>query len=59
IHFEKKDKHGMNGAIILMHLGTKRKFDKLFYVLPEFISEMKKKGYSFVTVSEVLNDKQD
>ncbi|MBE7412181.1 MAG: polysaccharide deacetylase family protein [Leptospiraceae bacterium] len=57
--FEKKDKHGMNGAIILMHLGTKRKFDKLFYVLPEFISEMKKKGYSFVTVSEVLNDKQD
>lgn len=57
--FERKDKFKMNGAIVLMHLGTKRKFDKLFYVLPEFIVEMKKKGYSFVTVTEILNDKQD
>lgn len=57
--FERKDKFHMNGAIILMHTGTKRKFDKLFYVLPDFIIEMKKKGYSFVTVTEILNDKQD
>ncbi|MCE9500191.1 MAG: polysaccharide deacetylase family protein [Leptospira sp.] len=58
-NWEKKDPHGMNGAIILMHLGTVRKFDKLITVLPEFVETMQKKGYKFVTVSEVLNDKED
>ncbi|WCL48142.1 polysaccharide deacetylase family protein [Leptospira sp. GIMC2001] len=57
--WENRDSNGMNGAILLMHLGSPRKFDKLIDILPEFIETMKKKGYSFVTVSEVLNDKQD
>ena len=42
-----------------MHLGSPRKFDKLIDILPEFIETMQKKGYQFVTVSEVLNDKLD
>jgi peptidoglycan/xylan/chitin deacetylase (PgdA/CDA1 family) len=57
--WEDRDKNGMNGAIILMHLGSPRKFDKLIDILPEFIVTMKKKGYQFVTVSEVLNDQLD
>ncbi|GBF48968.1 polysaccharide deacetylase [Leptospira ryugenii] len=57
--WESVDPHGMNGAIILMHLGSPRKFDKLIYILPEFIKKMQKKGYHFNTVSEVLNDKED
>lgn len=57
--WENRDKNGMNGAIILMHLGSPRKFDKLIDILPEFIETMQKKGYQFVTVSEVLNDKLD
>ena len=57
--WEKSDSHGMNGAIILMHLGTPRKYEKLIDILPEFIEKMQKQGYRFVTVSEVLNDKQD
>ena len=57
--WENRDKNGMNGAIILMHLGSPRKFDKLIDILPEFIETMQTKGYQFVTVSEVLNDKLD
>ncbi|MCG9874449.1 MAG: polysaccharide deacetylase family protein [Leptospiraceae bacterium] len=57
--WENRDKNGMNGAILLMHLGSPRKFDKLIDILPEFIETMQKKGYQFVTVSEVLNDKLD
>lgn len=59
VDWEIKDKHGMNGAIILMHLGTNRKVDKLINVLPEFIKKMKDKGYRFVTTSEVLNNRLD
>ncbi|TGK86813.1 polysaccharide deacetylase family protein [Leptospira noumeaensis] len=58
-NWEKADPNGMNGAIILMHLGGPRKFDKLIYILPTFIERMKEKGYKFVTLSEVLNDKKD
>ncbi|MDF3821855.1 polysaccharide deacetylase family protein [Leptospira sp. 96542] len=58
-NWEKVDPKGMNGAIILMHLGGPRKFDKLIHILPDFIVRMKAKGYKFVTVSEVLNDKND
>ncbi|TGL57320.1 polysaccharide deacetylase family protein [Leptospira ognonensis] len=57
--WEASDPNGMNGAIILMHLGGPRKFDKLIYILPEFISRMQKKGYKFVTLSEVLNEERD
>lgn len=58
-NWEMKDRSGMNGAIILMHLGSPRKFDKLIDILPEFIETMKAKGYKFVTVTEVLNDTLD
>ncbi|TGK08743.1 polysaccharide deacetylase family protein [Leptospira fletcheri] len=57
--WEKSDKNGMNGAIILMHLGSPRQTEKLIYILPDFIQAMMDKGYKFVTVPEVLNDKQD
>jgi len=57
--WEASDPKGMNGAIILMHLGGPRKFDKLIYILPEFIGRMQKKGYKFVTLSEVLNEEAD
>lgn len=57
--WERADAHGMNGAIILMHLGSPRKFDRLILILPEFIETMKSKGYYFRKVSEVLNDELD
>ncbi|MCZ8342020.1 MAG: polysaccharide deacetylase family protein [Leptospira sp.] len=57
--WERIDPNGMNGSIILMHLGGPRKFDKLIHILPEFITRMKAKGYKFVTVSQILNGKAD
>ncbi|AXR65346.1 polysaccharide deacetylase family protein [Leptospira mayottensis] len=57
--WEEADKDGMNGAIILMHLGSPRQSEKLIYILPDFIQEMLSKGYSFVTVPEIINDRQD
>ncbi|EQA63225.1 polysaccharide deacetylase family protein [Leptospira alexanderi] len=57
--WEEADKDGMNGAIILMHLGSPRQSEKLIYILPDFIQEMLSKGYSFVTIPEIINDHQD
>ncbi|EQA37566.1 polysaccharide deacetylase [Leptospira inadai serovar Lyme str. 10] len=57
--WEQSDKNGMNGAIILMHLGSPRQTEKLIYILPDFIQAMLDKGYKFVTVPEILNDRQD
>ncbi|EMY02302.1 hypothetical protein LEP1GSC029_4738 [Leptospira interrogans str. 2002000626] len=42
-----------------MHLGSPRQSEKLIYILPDFIQEMLSKGYSFVTVPEIINDRQD
>jgi len=57
--WERKDPKGMNGAIILFHLGSPRKFDRLILILPEFIETMQAKGYHFRKLSEVLNDNPD
>jgi peptidoglycan/xylan/chitin deacetylase (PgdA/CDA1 family) len=57
--WEKADSHGMNGAISISHLGTSRKNDKIIYILPEYISYFQKKGYHFVLISELINDKTD
>jgi len=54
---EKIYKELKNGAIILMHPRTQIKFSEK--KLPKIIDEIRKKGYSLVTISQVLNDKQD
>lgn len=44
--FEKNDRHGLNGCIILIHLGTHpKRTDKFYDRLGELITFMKKKGY--------------
>ncbi len=44
--FEKNDRHGLNGCIILIHLGThSKRTDKFYDRLGELITFMKKKGY--------------
>jgi len=57
--WEKRDEHGLKGAIAIAHLGTSRKMDKMIKILPDYISYFQQKGYRFVTVSEVLNDLED
>jgi hypothetical protein len=53
--FEEKEKQGLNGFILLMHIGTdpKRK-DKFYKKLPLLITWLKGKGYELVKVDELL-----
>jgi peptidoglycan/xylan/chitin deacetylase (PgdA/CDA1 family) len=56
IDCEVKDPNGMNGFILLIHIGTDpRRTDKFYDKLDELIDELKKKGYRFVRVDELLD----
>jgi peptidoglycan/xylan/chitin deacetylase (PgdA/CDA1 family) len=49
-----KGSGGVNGGIILMHLGTLRKDDRASDVLGEMLDALLEKGYRFVKVSEQM-----
>lgn len=51
--YEQKDPHGLNGFILLLHVGSQRK-DKTFLMLEPLIVELKKRGYEFVRIDELL-----
>jgi peptidoglycan/xylan/chitin deacetylase (PgdA/CDA1 family) len=55
LDYERKDPHGLNGFILLIHIGTdpERK-DKLYMRLEGLIRELERRGYSFVRVDELL-----
>jgi endoglucanase len=54
--FEKESTEGLNGAIILVHVGTDpRRKDKLYNQLPEMIQKLKAKGYQFVRIDELIS----
>jgi hypothetical protein len=45
--FEKKDPNGLNGCIVLIHLGTApERTDKFYNRLGELLTFLKKNGYS-------------
>jgi peptidoglycan/xylan/chitin deacetylase (PgdA/CDA1 family) len=51
--FETKDPDGLNGAIILIHLGTSEKrTDKFYNHLDELLESLKGKGYRFCKIDE-------
>jgi endoglucanase len=54
-HYEASNSTGLNGFILLLHIGTdpKRK-DKFYNSLPELIQWMKGKGYSMCRVDDLL-----
>ncbi|MFZ5517102.1 MAG: polysaccharide deacetylase family protein [Candidatus Zhuqueibacterota bacterium] len=54
LHFGEGKNTGANGAVILMHLGSQRNGDYPHLKLPQIIQEMKRRGYTFVTVPEML-----
>jgi peptidoglycan/xylan/chitin deacetylase (PgdA/CDA1 family) len=51
-----KDDNGenLNGAILLMHLGSHRIQDRVFEIVPNLIEELQSRGYSLVPVSNLL-----
>jgi peptidoglycan/xylan/chitin deacetylase (PgdA/CDA1 family) len=53
LKYEQKDPHGLNGFLLLLHVGSERK-DKTFPLLGSLIEELKKRGYDFARVDELL-----
>lgn len=56
ISFEEKSSAGLNGFILLIHIGTDpARTDKFYFYLPQLIMELKSRGYQFVRINELLN----
>jgi endoglucanase len=55
INYEKTKQAGLNGFILLMHIGAGQgRTDKFYNHLPELIKYLKLKGYQFQTVDKLL-----
>ncbi len=55
INYEQSNPCGLNGFILLLHIGTDpRRTDKFYQHLPQLIKYLSAKGYQFQTVDELL-----
>lgn len=58
MNYEKQKPAGLNGFILLMHIGAgPEREDKFYKYLPRLIRELKAKGYHFQRVDELLKTK--
>ncbi|WP_276373256.1 polysaccharide deacetylase family protein [Chryseolinea sp. H1M3-3] len=56
LKYEQEDPNGLNGFILLTHIGTdERRTDKFYVRLNALIEELKSLGYAFVRIDELLN----
>ena len=56
INYERSGPAGLNGFILLMHIGAGAgRTDKFYTHLPDLIKYLKQKGYQFQTVDKLLN----
>jgi peptidoglycan/xylan/chitin deacetylase (PgdA/CDA1 family) len=51
--YEQKDPHGLNGFLLLLHLGSQRR-DKMHALLEPLLEQLAARGYRFVRVNEML-----
>ncbi len=55
IDYEKNSSNGLNGAILLMHIGTDpKRTDKLYHLLPQLLQWLSEKKYSLVNVCRLV-----
>ena len=55
ISFEQTHKSGLNGFILLMHIGAgPNRMDKFYNKLPQLIQYLKEKGYQLSRIDELL-----
>jgi endoglucanase len=55
LSFEKESKNGLNGFILLSHIGTHPdRTDKFYYFLDKLISALEKNGYRFFRIDDLL-----
>ena len=58
VNFEQNSANGLNGFLLLVHIGTDpRRTDKFYTRLPKLIGDLKKLGYEFVRVDALLSKK--
>jgi peptidoglycan/xylan/chitin deacetylase (PgdA/CDA1 family) len=59
VDYEKSDPHGLNGFILLIHIGTHpdRK-DKFYWRVDDLVEYLQKKGYVFIRVDGLLKEQQ-
>ena len=56
INREQTSESGLNGFLLLVHIGTDaRRSDKFYYRLPQLLKYLNTKGYQFQTVNQFLN----
>ena len=53
---EEERPFGLNGVIVLMHLGSDRNGDHIFEVLPILIQTVQEKGYTLGCISDLLRN---
>ena len=54
---EQRDPHGLNGFILLIHIGTDpRRTDKFYHKLDMLLTTLKQKGYRFLKITQLLRD---
>jgi peptidoglycan/xylan/chitin deacetylase (PgdA/CDA1 family) len=51
--YEQKDPSGLNGFLLLLHVGADRK-DKMFLLLEPLVKALQARGYEFVRVDQML-----
>jgi endoglucanase len=55
MNYEKQSEHGLNGFILLTHIGSdNRRSDKFYTRLDSLIKELKSKGYAFQRIDDLL-----
>ncbi len=56
LDYEVKDPDGLNGFILLIHIGTDpRRTDKFYLRLDELLTRLKKENYRFVRINKLLD----
>ncbi|MFQ5631674.1 MAG: hypothetical protein ACE5I1_23120, partial [bacterium] len=51
---DRDDGSGLAGGVILMHLGTQRKEDPVYQILPDLIEALNERNYRIVPISDLL-----
>ncbi|MBP6687103.1 MAG: polysaccharide deacetylase family protein [Lacibacter sp.] len=56
LNYEQTKPAGLNGFILLLHIGTdSKRTDKFYHRLPQLIQQLKAKGYQLKRIDELLN----
>ncbi len=53
--YEQREPHGLNGFLLLLHLGAQRQ-DKVYLRLERLFGELQRRGYTFLRVDQMLGE---